>query len=49
MAIYLSNDDVNELLTMKACMKSIGGRQQKVRLCDQIEIRHGILGRMGRR
>lgn len=84
MAIYLSNDDVNELLTMKGCMKSIegiykelaigdavyrhridvfippgkkdlfqmgnhGGRQQKVRLCDQIEIRHGILGRMGRR
>jgi hypothetical protein len=25
MAIYLSNDDVNELLSMKGCMKSIEG------------------------
>jgi hypothetical protein len=41
MAIYLSNDDVNELLTMKGCMKSIEGIYKELAIGDAV-YRHRI-------
>jgi len=41
MAIYLSNDDVNELLTLKGCMKSIEGIYKELAIGDAV-YRHRI-------